>query len=119
MILTIFLEKKAARCVCPHNCYFLSVSHTIFALTQKLLERMKLPGQKKQKNIVMTQAGKILKLSLVLDIHQATDIKASKLLEVLCLGILGRLWDRFYGQTAVTFTSDHFECSQARKRFSE
>lgn len=58
IFLTILLENQATRCACPHNCYFLSVSHTIFALTQKMLERMKLPGQKKQKNNVMTQAGK-------------------------------------------------------------
>lgn len=60
-----------------------------------------------------------MKLFLVLDIHCATDIKASKVLEMLCLGILGSVWDEFYEKTAVTFTAHYFEYSQGKKQFSQ
>lgn len=81
-----------------------------------MLEGMKLDGQMKHKNI---QKTRVKILFLVLDIHCATNIKASKLIEVLCLRISGSAWDKYYYKTAVTFTVHHFKYSQGKKQFSQ
>lgn len=54
---------------------------------------------------------------LVPNIHCATNIKVSKVLEEHCLWILGCLSDRLYEKTAVTFTAQCLEYSQGKKQF--
>lgn len=81
-----------------------------------MLEGMKLHAEVKWKKTFWWLRLKKKKL-LVPNIHCATNIKVSKVLEEHCLWILGCLSDRLYEKTAVTFTAQHLEYSEGKKQF--
>lgn len=121
MTLTIFVREANKKVyVSLQLLFFTSLTHlTCLDQINAGRDETSWPNEMEKHSADSGQKKKTKKLFLILDIHCPTDIKASELSEVLCLGILEGLWDRFYEQTAVTFTAYHSEYSRGKKQFSQ